>query len=574
MSRRLSPRRFLVVPGLLLLFAVGVGAALADSTLPTTTTLATTTTETTTVATTTLATTASTTSATTTVDTTTTIPPASTTQSSTAPTTPTPPKLIPASAARELSLARGCPVAGLLLLLPHRSPLAIGPVANDAVVTQSGGVVYRAGGSLARASSATVRAGACAPGRARTSAVLRSVSLFGGTVTAARVALEPGAASTASFVRLMVDGKAIVASTSRRFPLASWGTLLVDPAKPVETAAGSRATAALAVHVLRSHDGLPAGAWLLVAAAAVPPPAPAPAKTRTPSRRKASKPSIIGANGQPLKVTPRLANRHYIFPVAGPSDYIDTYGAFRTDVPGNWHHGDDIFAALGTPVVAVASGTINRVGWEKLGGWRLWVRDGAGDEFYYAHLSGYAPADLRSNRVKAGQVIGFVGNTGDAFTTSPHLHFEVHPRQLLRLQYNGAVDPTSYLDGWKHLEHVDVPRPTHPPLPRQPTLRKEATYVFRELLAARHLIKHAPKASHRPHVSVPAGANGPPLTPHLEKAAPITASRPAKPVLSTVDFGLIVGLITLTLAAAIVLLPRHAPSRRLFGRLVRPGGRR
>ena len=58
-----------------------------------------------------------------------------------------------------------------------------------------------------------------------------------------------------------------------------------------------------------------------------------------------------------------------------PAEYIDTYGAFRSDVPGNWHHGDDIFAPLGTPVVAVATGTINRVGWEHLGGWRLWVRD-------------------------------------------------------------------------------------------------------------------------------------------------------------------------------------------------------
>ena len=59
--------------------------------------------------------------------------------------------------------------------------------------------------------------------------------------------------------------------------------------------------------------------------------------------------------------------------------------------PRKWHHGDDIFAALGAPVVAVANGTINRVGWHKRGGWRLWVRDAAADQFYYAHLSGYAP---------------------------------------------------------------------------------------------------------------------------------------------------------------------------------------
>src|SRR5262249_2857075 len=94
---------------------------------------------------------------------------------------------------------------------------------------------------------------------------------------------------------------------------------------------------------------------------------------------------------QPLTVTPPLRARPHRFPVAGPVDYGDTYGANRSDVASGWHHGDDIFAALGTPVVAVADGTLNRVGWERLGGWRLWVRDRLGDEFYYAHLSGYTP---------------------------------------------------------------------------------------------------------------------------------------------------------------------------------------
>jgi hypothetical protein len=205
---------------------------------------------------------------------------------------------------------------------------------------------------------------------------------------------------------------------------------------------------------------------------------------------------------RPLEVTPPLGVRNYVFPVADRSDYSDTYGGFRGDVPGNWHHGDDIFAALGTPVLAVADGTLNRVGWERLGGWRLWVRDAMRNEFYYAHLSGYSPLALRSRHVRAGDVIGFIGNTGDAFTTSPHLHFEIHPHQLLRLDYNGAVDPTRYLDAWPHVEHARASKPTHPPFPLG-TVRAEARFVWRQLLAARGLISHAPRLSERPRIGIP-----------------------------------------------------------------------
>lgn len=192
---------------------------------------------------------------------------------------------------------------------------------------------------------------------------------------------------------------------------------------------------------------------------------------------------------QPLTVTPPLGMSGYVFPVAGASDFVDTYGALRTDVPGHWHHGDDIFAPLGTPVVAVATGRVNRVGWESIGGWRLWVRDRLGNEFYYAHLSGYAPAILHSVDVRAGEVVGFLGNTGDAITTSPHLHFEVHPRSLLHLQYDGAVDPTRYLQSWTKTRVMHPPHPVSLGLPAGANGR-EARRVFRELLAARHLLPH------------------------------------------------------------------------------------
>ena len=229
-----------------------------------------------------------------------------------------------------------------------------------------------------------------------------------------------------------------------------------------------------------------------------------PATPYPASRRRRKKHKLH----QPLKVTPPLGLSGYVFPVAGQSDFVDTYGALRTDVPSHWHHGDDIFAPLGTPVVAVATGRVNRVGWQSVGGWRLWVRDRLGNEFYYAHLSGYAPAILHSVQVRAGEVVGFLGNTGDAISTSPHLHFEVHPRQLLHLQYDGAVDPTRYLQSWTHTHVLHPPHPVSMRLPAGANGR-EARHVFRELLAARHLLPHRVAIRHltvRPRLHVAAAA--------------------------------------------------------------------
>jgi murein DD-endopeptidase MepM/ murein hydrolase activator NlpD len=142
-----------------------------------------------------------------------------------------------------------------------------------------------------------------------------------------------------------------------------------------------------------------------------------------------------------------------VFPVFGPSSFTDTFGAFRADV--SYHHGDDIFAPLGTPLVAVADGTLFSVGVNPIGGNRLWLRDRAGNEFYYAHLSAYSTLAHDGAEVHAGDVIGFVGDTGDARGTPYHLHFEIHPVGYLGLGYDGAVDPTSYLLEWKHLKSVN-----------------------------------------------------------------------------------------------------------------------
>ena len=70
-------------------------------------------------------------------------------------------------------------------------------------------------------------------------------------------------------------------------------------------------------------------------------------------------------------------------------------------------------------MVAVADGTLSNVGWNSLGGWRLWVRDTSGNGFYYAHLSAYSPIAKEGASVTRGTVLGYVGNTGDARAPPP-----------------------------------------------------------------------------------------------------------------------------------------------------------
>ena len=115
----------------------------------------------------------------------------------------------------------------------------------------------------------------------------------------------------------------------------------------------------------------------------------------------------------------------HIFPVAGPSHFSDDWLAPRPG--GRYHEGIDLFAARGTQLVAVADGTLFRVGESSISGNRLWLRDRDGTTFFYAHLSGFAPAAHEGASVARGTVLGYVGDTGDARGTSPHCHFEIHP---------------------------------------------------------------------------------------------------------------------------------------------------
>lgn len=147
-------------------------------------------------------------------------------------------------------------------------------------------------------------------------------------------------------------------------------------------------------------------------------------------------PELLSGGRYQLSVTlePTLG-----FPVSGhdPGAIRSRFGADR-DAGRRRHEGVDIFAPRGTPVVAAAGGLATWVGTNELGGNVVMVRDRErGEGHYYAHLDTQLVAE--GTIVAAGDTLGLVGNTGNARTTPPHLHFGIYARG------RGAVDPVPYL---------------------------------------------------------------------------------------------------------------------------------
>lgn len=114
----------------------------------------------------------------------------------------------------------------------------------------------------------------------------------------------------------------------------------------------------------------------------------------------------------------------FVCPVAGPNSFRDSWGEPRSG--GRRHQGIDIYAAYGAPAAAVVDGVILRMQSSSLGGITLYLRGGDGSEYFYAHLSGYASVSV-GQHVAAGTHVAYVGNSGNARGTAPHLHFEIHP---------------------------------------------------------------------------------------------------------------------------------------------------
>jgi hypothetical protein len=155
-----------------------------------------------------------------------------------------------------------------------------------------------------------------------------------------------------------------------------------------------------------------------------------------------------GAASAPGKGVPRL-----IFPVVGTTTYTDDFGDPR---PGGTHQGIDILAVRRAPAVAAEGGTVQVWTTSANAGCMLYLHGESGTTYLYIHLNNdltghndnrgtcsagtaYAPGLKSGARVTAGELVGYVGDSGDADGIHPHLHFEVHPGD------GAAVDPYPYL---------------------------------------------------------------------------------------------------------------------------------
>jgi murein DD-endopeptidase MepM/ murein hydrolase activator NlpD len=177
--------------------------------------------------------------------------------------------------------------------------------------------------------------------------------------------------------------------------------------------------------------------------------------------QKLQKLSELKAAQEELKSVSGNVNIAITFPIPKPyaHSYINDWGFPRVGNPSG-HQGTDIFAQKGTPVIAVADGVISeQFGFLRIGGYRLHIIADNGVDYYYAHLNNdtpgtddnqgnektaYAPGIAPGVRVKKGQIIGYVGDSGDAEPTPAHLHFGI----IVNGQW---VNPYPYLKAadWK-----------------------------------------------------------------------------------------------------------------------------
>ncbi|MCC4616011.1 M23 family metallopeptidase [Xanthomonas campestris pv. asclepiadis] len=143
-----------------------------------------------------------------------------------------------------------------------------------------------------------------------------------------------------------------------------------------------------------------------------------------------------------------------LIPVQGISSgqLQNTFTDARSE--GRVHDAIDILAPTGTPVIAVADGTVEKLFNSERGGLTVYQFDPAGTYcYYYAHLERYADGLAEKQSIKRGQIIGYVGSTGNADPAAPHLHFEIHRLGPEKQWWKGEVlNPYPVLHGDQPLQ--------------------------------------------------------------------------------------------------------------------------
>jgi peptidoglycan LD-endopeptidase LytH len=238
-----------------------------------------------------------------------------------------------------------------------------------------------------------------------------------------------------SFRRSHPAGGALMRRTRVLLPFCLGAITVLAAAVAVErTAPGVLGRAGNALHPGAAAPGTVAGAPPAATGPAAPVPAPA---------APGDVPSIVLAPADaPVAETPAPAvpssGGGLLIPVQGVkgANLVDTYEDARGQ--GRRHDAIDIMAARGTPVVAVADGVVMKLFRSERGGITLYeLAPDRRTIYYYAHLDRYAPGIAEGQPVRRGQLLGFVGNTGDAGPGNYHLHFEV----------STTADPKKYWGG-------------------------------------------------------------------------------------------------------------------------------
>ncbi len=315
------------------------------------------------------------------------------------------------------------------------------------------------------------------------------VSLFNGEIVAGKVTASVsagasersvGSESSASEVQgLRALGQDVASTPGTSVSLEDWGTLTVlagsSGARKKGPPAAQASVTALQVNLNAAHGGLPAGSQIVIGSAQATSVADlqAPTKPVIPGRNddrppvgrprsvpRAPEPDVGGevpgrARSASLPRFPRSCPRAASSFRSSAPRRSETASAprgptcpeagttARTSSPPPARRSSRSPTARCTPSAstgsaAIASGSATP----------------SGNEFYYAHLSAYSPLAVEGRSVKAGDVIGFVGNTGDADGGAPHLHFEIHPASMAGLGYDGVVAPYSILLAWRRAQDI------------------------------------------------------------------------------------------------------------------------